>query len=124
MAPLEALAPELLREPRPSREVLERSLSVAAIVAIVLLGVAAAYVHNRWVALLSLPAFVFPLVFVGDFRGWCAALAATRTVIEGTVVIESSVASGLAFASAASFLVAAGLFFHWRIYRKGALRYR
>ena len=45
---------------------LERSISVAAVVALGLLLTAGVFVHNRWAALLALPALAFPLVFVAD----------------------------------------------------------
>ena len=45
---------------------LERSVSLAAIVALGLLLIAGVFVHNRWAALLALPALVFPVVFVAD----------------------------------------------------------
>ena len=45
---------------------LERSLSVAAVAVIALLLGAAVFVHNRWAALLALPALLFPAVFLGD----------------------------------------------------------
>jgi hypothetical protein len=49
---------------------LERSLSIAALMVIALLVVAAIYIHNRWAALLTLPALLFPAVFLADMRYW------------------------------------------------------
>jgi len=45
---------------------LERSISVVSIVTLGLLLLAAVFVHNRWAAVLALPAILFPLVFVAD----------------------------------------------------------
>jgi len=49
---------------------LERSLSVFAIVVISLLTLGAIYVHNQFAAVLSLPALLFPLIFLGDLYYW------------------------------------------------------
>ncbi|MCL4261850.1 MAG: cytochrome C [Anaerolineae bacterium] len=45
---------------------LERSISVISIVTLGLLLMAGVFVHNRWAAVLALPAILFPLVFVAD----------------------------------------------------------
>ncbi|MBL1129834.1 MAG: cytochrome C [Chloroflexi bacterium] len=45
---------------------LERSISVVSIITLGLLLLAAVFVHNRWAAVLALPAILFPLVFVAD----------------------------------------------------------
>jgi hypothetical protein len=45
---------------------LERSISVLAVVALGLLLSASVFVHNRWAALLAVPALIYPLLFVGD----------------------------------------------------------
>lgn len=45
---------------------LERSISVISIVTLGLLLLAGVFVHNRWAAVLALPAILFPLVFVAD----------------------------------------------------------
>ena len=49
---------------------LERSLSVFAIVVISLLTLGAIYVHNQLAAVLSLPALLFPVIFLGDLYYW------------------------------------------------------
>ncbi|MCL4506190.1 MAG: cytochrome C [Chloroflexi bacterium] len=45
---------------------LERSISVISIVVLGLLLIAGVFVHNRWAALLALPAIAFPLIFIAD----------------------------------------------------------
>ena len=45
---------------------LERSMSLAAIVALGLLLVAGVFVHNQWAGILALPVVGFPLVFLAD----------------------------------------------------------
>jgi copper chaperone NosL len=45
---------------------LERSISVVAITALGLLLLAAVFVHNKWAAVLALPALLFPLIFLAD----------------------------------------------------------
>lgn len=45
---------------------LERSVSIIGIVTIGLLLIASVFVHNKWAALLAVPALVFPLVFLAD----------------------------------------------------------
>ncbi len=49
---------------------LERSLSLFAIVVISLLTLSAIFVHNQLAALLSLPALLFPAIFLGDLYYW------------------------------------------------------
>lgn len=49
---------------------LERSLSVAAVVVIALLVLSAIYIHNRWAALLAMPASLFPATFLADMYYW------------------------------------------------------
>lgn len=45
---------------------LERSISIVAVIALGLLLTGAVFVHNRWAALLAVPAIAYPLVFIGD----------------------------------------------------------
>lgn len=45
---------------------LERSLSIASVVVLGLLLIAGVFVHNRWAAVLALPALLFPLLFLID----------------------------------------------------------
>jgi len=50
--------------------VLERSIAVYAIIVLVALLAAALYVHSRWVLILTLPAMLFPVVFLVDLQFW------------------------------------------------------
>jgi hypothetical protein len=45
---------------------LERSMSLAALVAMGLLLVSGVFVHNRWAGVLALPSLLFPAVFLAD----------------------------------------------------------
>jgi copper chaperone NosL len=47
---------------------LERSVSVVAILALGLLLLGGVFVHNKWAAVLALPALLFPLIFLADLR--------------------------------------------------------
>lgn len=49
---------------------LERSLSIAMIITLVLMVEGAIYVHSRWAALLTLPVLVFPAFFLLDLYYW------------------------------------------------------
>lgn len=49
---------------------LERAVSMVAVVFLVLLVLAAIYVHSPWAALLALPAILWPLIFIGDMYFW------------------------------------------------------
>lgn len=44
---------------------LERSISVAAVIALGLLLTGAVFMHNRWAALLAVPAIAYPVIFMG-----------------------------------------------------------
>jgi len=50
--------------------VLERSIAVFAILGLAALLVAALYIHSRWVLVLTLPALLFPIVFLVDLQYW------------------------------------------------------
>ncbi len=45
---------------------LERTISIYAIVVMGLLLVASVFIHNRWAAVLAIPALTYPLVFLAD----------------------------------------------------------
>ncbi len=45
---------------------LERSISYYGIAVLGLLLIAGVFVHNRWAALIALPAIIYPLIFVAD----------------------------------------------------------
>ncbi len=49
---------------------LERAVSMVAVVFLVLLVLAAIYVHSPWAALLALPALLWPFIFIADMYFW------------------------------------------------------
>ena len=49
---------------------LERAVSFVAVGALVLLVVAAIFVHSPWALLFALPAILWPFVFIGDMYYW------------------------------------------------------
>ena len=49
---------------------LERAVSFVAVGALVLLVLAAIYVHSPWALLLALPAILWPFIFIGDMYFW------------------------------------------------------
>ncbi len=50
--------------------VFERSIAVYAIVGLALLLLAGIFIHSRWVLLMTVPALLFPLVFLADLQYW------------------------------------------------------
>ncbi len=115
---------------------LERSISIFAVGALALLVAAAVFIHSPWAALLSLPAVLLPLVFLGDLYFWLsnfgqnldptAALSNavkpfTPTILgEGVIGQFRTVAYadfGLLLASAASILILVGLYLQRRAYK-------
>lgn len=115
---------------------LERSLSLIAVGALALLVAGAIYIHNRWAALLSMPAVLYPLIFLGDLQFW---LANFGTNLDPRAPLSSSIdpfvppvlgkgfvgqfstvampGIGLILATIASLLVLTGLYFHRRAYK-------
>jgi hypothetical protein len=115
---------------------LERTLAVAATVALVLLIEGAVLIHNRWAALLALPTILFPAFFLADLYYWMNRFghelnprAPLSTSIKpftppilgtGKVGQFSTVASagpGLILATIAALLVLVGLYLHRRAYK-------
>lgn len=113
---------------------LERSLVVAIVTVIALLGVAAALARRRWGILLALPSLFFPLIVVADTARWLRSALAARAVAEGSFapipdffafgrmvfrrfVLEFRPGVGLALAFAASIAVAAGVWLHFMAHR-------
>jgi copper chaperone NosL len=115
---------------------LEKSISIFAIGALILLVLAAIFIHSPWSALLAAPAILLPVVFLGDLYYWLnnfgqnldpnAALSSaiepfTPTILgEGVIGQFKTVAFadfGLLFASSASVLILIGLFFQRRAYK-------
>ena len=115
---------------------LERSLSIAALLVIALLVVAAIYIHNRWAALLTLPALLFPAVFLADLHYWLrhfgtnldpgAPLSSSvdpfvppvlgRGVV-GQFATVATPGTGLMLAAIASLAILVGLWLHRRAYK-------
>lgn len=115
---------------------LERSLSIFAVASLALLVVGAIYVHNRRAAYLSLPALLFPVIFLGDMYYW---LRNFGTNLDPTAPLSSSIKPfvppvlgtgkvgqfatvagpdvGLWLAFTASALVLVGLYLHRRAYK-------
>lgn len=114
----------------------EKSISIYGIVGVALLILAAVFVHSRWAALLALPALLLPVIFLADLQYWLAnygqnldptaALSSSVDPFIPPVLGEGIIAqfstwavpdSGLWVASAASALIAVGLWFHRRAYK-------
>jgi hypothetical protein len=114
----------------------ERSISIIGVAVLVLLVLAAVFVHSRWAALLALPALLFPLIFLADLQFWLANFGQN---LDPTAPVSSSVkpftppvlftgriaqfsttavpGPGLWLAIIASILILAGLYFHRRAYK-------
>ena len=124
MKPLEEAAP------------LERSLSIFIIIGIVLLCIAAVFIHSPVTLFLSIPAMLYPLFFLGDLYFWMrnfgmnldqrAPLSgAIKPFVppllgEGKIGQFSTIAMwdvGLYMSIAASVLILIGLYFHRRAYK-------
>ncbi len=123
---------------RPLEEAaqLERSLSIAVIIALVLLVDAAVFVRTHWAAVLAFPAIVFPPFFLLDLYFWLNhfgqnldptaalsnAIAPFTPPLLGTGVIGqfktiASAGPGLILACCGSVLLIVGLYFHRRAYK-------
>lgn len=123
---------------RPLAEaaVFERSISIIGVVVLILLVLAAVFVHSRWAALLALPSLLFPAIFLADLQFWLANFgqnldpkAALSSSIEpfvppalgeGYIAQFSTTAApaiGLWFAILASVVILLGLYFHRRAYK-------
>lgn len=113
---------------------LERSLSILAISVLSLLVLAAIVVHTRWAAFLSLPAALFPFIFLADMYFWMhnfgqnldptAPLNVEPFVppiigegIVGQFRTLAELGSGFYLAVFASLLILVGLYFHRRAYK-------
>ncbi len=114
----------------------ERSIALIGIAALVLLILAAIFIHNKWVTLLALPALLFPVIFLADLQYWMANFGQNLNpsaplsssvkpfippvLFEGKIAQFSSWAQpelGLWMAIAASFVILIGLYFHRRAYK-------
>ncbi len=114
----------------------ERSMSIIAIATFALLVLAAIFVHNKWAALLALPAVLLPATFLLDLYLWLrnfglnldpsAPLSSSIEPFIPAVLGRSKIAqfgtlatlqSGAYLALAAALLTLMGLFFHRRAYK-------
>lgn len=114
----------------------ERSISLIGVAAMALLILAAVFVHTRWVVLLTLPALLFPAIFLIDLQFWMANFGRNLdpkaplsssvkpfvppVLFEGKIAQFSTVALpdiGLWLAIVASALILVGLYFHRRAYK-------
>jgi len=123
---------------RPLEEAaqLERTLSIAMLVSLVLLVEAAVYVHSPWAALLTLPTIGFPVFFLADLWFWMSrfgqnldphaplshAIKPFTPPILGVGVVgqfktDAMPGPGLILATVAAFLTLVGLWFHRRAYK-------
>ncbi len=115
---------------------LERSLSIIAIIGLSLLVLGAIYIHNQLAGVLSFPAFLYPIVFLGDLYYW---LRDFGTNLDPRAPLSSSVEPfvppvlgtgiigqfkavavwdmGLWLAILASILIVIGLYFHRQTYK-------
>jgi hypothetical protein len=115
---------------------LERSLSIYMIIAVSLLVSGAIFIHNQFAALLTLPALLYPIVFLGDMYYWMrnfglnldptAPLSSSIKPFippilgEGLIAQFRTVATleiGMYTAIAAAILILIGLYFHRRAYK-------
>ncbi|SHK10254.1 cytochrome C [Rhodothermus profundi] len=123
---------------RPLEEAaqLERSLSIILIGAMALLVAGAIYVHSPWAAVLSLPALLYPLIFLGDLYYWLwnfgtnldprAPLSSSVKPFVPPLLGEGQVGQfrvvaiwdiGLWLAIVASILIVVGLYHHRKAYK-------
>ncbi len=114
----------------------ERSVGVYVLIGFVVLLEFAGWIHNRWAALLVLPAILFPAVFLFDLHYWMSnfgqnldpdaplsssidpfvpPILGTGTV--GQFKTVASVGVGLVLCSIASVVMIIALFFHRRAYK-------
>ncbi len=115
---------------------LERAMSTVAIGVLALLLLAAVFIHNRWAALLALPAVAYPLIFLGDLFFWLynyghsldpkAPLSSSVKAFTPTILGEGRVGQfrttatleeGFYLAVAGSLIALVGLYFHRRAYK-------
>ncbi len=114
----------------------ERSISIIGVAAVALLILAAIFVRTKWVVLLTLPALLFPAIFLADLQYWLAnfgqnldphaPFSSSIKPFTPPVLLEGKIAQfrtwaepelGLWLATAAALLILIGLFFHRRAYK-------
>ncbi|MCA9293186.1 MAG: hypothetical protein KDA20_05175 [Phycisphaerales bacterium] len=115
---------------------IERRVGVYVLILFVVLLEIAAWIHNRWAALLALPAVTFPGVFLLDLHLWMshfgqnldphAPLSSSidpfvppilGTGVVGQFKTVATPGIGLMLSAAASLVIIVALFFHRRAYR-------
>lgn len=115
---------------------LERTVSIAGIIALAGLLLAGLYIRTRWVLLFAIPAVLFPLVFLADLQFWLwryghdldprAPLANSIGEFTpkifgsskiGNFTTDARPAIGLVIAVVAALVAMAGLWFHRRAYK-------
>ncbi len=115
---------------------LERSLSIFLIAAIALLVLGAILIHNQFAAVLTIPAVLYPAIFLADMYYWMRNFglnldptaplsSAIKPFIppilgEGKVAQFRTIATleiGMYLAILASILILIGLYFHRRAYK-------
>ncbi len=116
--------------------VLERSLSIIALIVLAGLLIASFLFHNRWVVVFTLPALLFPIIFVADLQYWLwryghsldptAPLSHAVGEFTPPVFGPARIAQfetlalpgpGFVLAVIAALLVAAGLWYHRKAYK-------
>jgi len=116
--------------------VLERSIAIAAVLVLGGLLAAAILFHSRWAILFTLPALLFPLIFVADLQWWlwryghnldssapfADAVGEFTPPIFGSAEIaqfDTLALPGFGFILAvlASIITAAGLWYHRKAYK-------
>jgi hypothetical protein len=123
-------------KPLSQAGILERTLSVVAIIVMALAVTGATFVYKKWAIFLTLPIIVYPLIFLADLYFWLwtfgqnldptAALSSSVgpfvQPVVGRKVIANFVSTGTLdigfyIACFAVFLVLLGLYFHRRMYK-------
>jgi hypothetical protein len=114
----------------------EKQVSLLGLGVVVLLVVAAVFVHTRWAALIALPALLFPVAFLADLQFWLASFgqnldptaplsSSVKPFIPpvlgpgkvGQFATDSQPLAGLWLAGVASLLILVGLYAHRRAYK-------
>lgn len=114
----------------------ERGVGVFVMIGVIVLLELAAYIHNRWAALLVLPVIFFPIVFLVDLQLWMRHFglnldpdAPLSNAIEpfvptamgkggiGQFVTIATPGTGLILATIASGVLIVALYFHRRAYK-------
>ena len=114
----------------------ERSISIIALIVLILLVESVAYVHSKWAALIALPAILYPGIFLADLYYWLHRFgneldptAAMSNAVEpftppllgrgviGQFETHARMGVGLQLAILCSGLVVVGLWLHRRAYK-------